>query len=142
MKKGILVLGICISMIFTILFVPNVSAESTATLSIKIHRIQKLDPIEENASDEADWYYYIGISEDGGKNYDWAAPNTIPLKENVDDWMVNTNHIFTGITSLSINFAIILCEADESPGSDDLADISNGGYVGTNFFWKGRRWLL
>lgn len=135
MKKGILVLGICISMIFTIFFIPNVSADSTATLSIKIHRIQKLDPIEENASDEADWYYYIGISEDGGKNYDWTSPNVIPMKENVDDWMVNTNHIFTGITSLSINFAIILCEADESPGSDDLADISNGGYVGTNFFW-------
>jgi len=135
MKKGILVLGICISMIFTMLFVPNVSADSTATLSIKIHRIQKLDDIEENTSDEADWYYYIGISEDGGKNYDWTSPTNIPMKENVDDWKANTNHIFTGITSLSINFAIILCEEDGLPGSDDIADISNGAYGGSNFFW-------
>lgn len=135
MKKGILVLGICISMIFSILFVANVSADSTATLSIKIHRIQKLDAIEENTSDEADWYYYIGISEDGGKNYDWTSPTNIPMKENTDDWKANTNHIFTGITSLSINFAIILCEEDGSPGSDDIADISNGAYGGSNFFW-------
>ncbi|KYK22241.1 hypothetical protein AYK24_02505 [Thermoplasmatales archaeon SG8-52-4] len=134
-KKGILVLGICISMIFTILFVPNISADSTATITIKIHRIQKLDEIEENISDEADWYYYIGISEDGGKSYDWTSPENIPMKENVDDWMVNRNHIFTGITSLSINFAIILCEEDGSPGSDDIADICAGAYGGSNFFW-------
>ncbi len=135
MKKGILVLGICIGLIFTILFIPNVSSDSTATLSIKIHKIQKLDEIEENSSDEADWYYYIGVSEDGGISYNWASPDNFSMIENVDDWKVNTIHSFSGITSLSINIAILLCEDDGLTSSDDLADISSRAYGGTDFFW-------
>ncbi len=135
MKKEILALGICIGLICTILFIPNVSGDSTATISIKIHRIQKLDEIEDSISDEADWYYYIGISEDGGISYDWTSPENIAMKENVDDWKVNTIHIFSGITSLSVTIAILLCEEDELPSSDDLADISSRAYGGSNFFW-------
>jgi PKD repeat protein len=135
MKKEFLILGLCIGLISTIFFVPNASADSNATLYIKIHRIQKLDEIEDSDSDEADWYYYIGISEDGGLSYDWTSPDNIAMKENDDDWKVNTNHIFSDITSTSVTIAIMLCEEDGLPGSDDLADISSGAYGGSNFYW-------
>jgi PKD repeat protein len=135
MKKTFLVLGICLSLLFTILSGLNVSADSAATITIKIHRIQKLDEIEETNGDEADWYFYIGISEDGGANYDWKSPDNIPMKENTDDWKINTNYIFTGIESTSIDFAILLCEADGSESLDDITDISSGAYGGSNFFW-------
>ena len=135
MKKAMIVLVICIGLLFSIISIPNVSADSTATITIKIHRIQKIDEVEESASDEADWYYYIGISEDGGKNYDWTTPEKIPMKDNTDDWKVNKNHIFTGITSLSIDFAILLCEYDEGENTDDLADITGRAYGGSNFYW-------
>ena len=135
MRKKIFILGICIGLICTIFFIQNVSADSTATLTIKIHRIQKLDEIEENSSDEADWYYYIGISEDGGNSYDWTFPKNIPMIQNVDDWKVNTNYNFSGITSTSVNIAILLCEDDEGLNSDDITDISARAYGGSDFFW-------
>jgi PKD repeat protein len=135
MKKKVLVLGIFLGLIITILSVTIVSADSTATITIKIHKIQKIDEIEEDGNDEADWYYYIGISKDGGNSYDWTSPEKIPMKENMDDWKVNTNHIFTGITTTSIDFAILLCEYDEGEGLDDLADITGRAYGGSNFYW-------
>lgn len=135
MKKAILVFVICLGLILTILSGVSVSAESTATITIKIHKIQKIDEIEEDTSDEADWYYYIGISEDGGNTYDWISPDNIPMKENTDDWKVNTNHIFTGISDTSVDFAILLCEYDEDENSDDLADITGRGYGGSNYYW-------
>jgi len=135
MKKAIFVLLVCLGLIFTILSGPNVTADSTATITIKIHKIQKIDEIEEDGSDEADWYYYIGISEDGGNTYDWTSIDFIPMKENTDIWKVNTNHIFTGITSTSIDFAILLCEYDEGENTDDLADITGRAYAGSDFYW-------
>jgi len=135
MKKKVLVLGIFLGLIITILSVTTVSADSTATITIKIHKIQKIDEIEEDGSNEADWYYYIGISEDGGDNYDWTSLDEIPMKEDTDNWKVNTNHIFTGITSTSIDFAILLCEYDEGENTDDLADITGRAYGGSNFYW-------
>jgi PKD repeat protein len=135
MNKKLLVFSICLGLLITILSVQSVSADSTATITIKIHKIQKIDEIEEDSSDEADWYYYIGISEDGGDNYDWTSLDVIPMKEDTDIWKVNTNHIFTGITSTSIDFAILLCEYDEGENTDDLADITGRAYGGSNFYW-------
>jgi PKD repeat protein len=135
MRKAVLVFVICLGLILTIISGISTSADSTATITIKIHRIQKLDEIEESTSDEADWYYYIGISEDGGNSYDWTSPESIPMNENADDWKANTNHIFSGITGTSVDIAILLCEYDEGENSDDLADITSRGYGGSNYYW-------
>jgi len=131
MKIRILVLGICIGLIGGILFVPNVVADSTATVTVEIYRIVAQDPIDDG-SDEADWYFYVGMSQDGGTTYQWTS-SSIPMVDNKDNWYVPSskgNIEFSGITTTSVTIAIIVCEEDGWPGSDDLADISDDSIGG------------
>ena len=132
MERTILALSICIGLISGILIIPTVSATSTATVSITIHRIQKIDSIE-GSGDQADWYYYVGISEDGGNNYQWISPSSIPMIDNKDDWTVDTIHTFSSIKKSVVKISIVLCEEDGWPFSDDLADISSDICSGCNY---------
>jgi plastocyanin len=132
MKKGLFVLGICIGLICSGLFVSNASADSTATISITIYRILKIDEIE-NAwlvQGEADWFYHVGVSEDGGNTFIWQH-STEPIQQNKDDLIVNEIHTFSGIKSATLTIAIMLCEDDV--GSSDIADISSDSSGGTDF---------
>ena len=129
-KIKIFTLGICIGLVVGILFVPTVSAESSATVSVKIYRILKIDEIEGWPGSEADWYYYVGVSEDG-VIFDWKS-SSIPIKVDDDDLIVNTVHTFSDITSSSITIAIMVCEEDGWPDVDDLADISSDGVGGSD----------
>jgi PKD repeat protein len=136
MEKKILALSICIFLISSILVIPTVSATSTVTVSIKIHRIQIIDSIE-GSGDQCDWYYYVGISEDGGINYQWTSPS-VPMINNMDDWTVDVFHNFSGISTSIVTIAIVLCEEDGWwPLSDDLADISSDICSGCNYDDRG-----
>jgi hypothetical protein len=132
MKKGLFVLGICIVLICSGLFVSNASADSTATISITIYRILGIDEIE-NAwllQGEPDWFYHVGVSEDEGNTFTWQH-SAVPIQDGKNDLIVNKIHTFSGIKSATITIAIMLAEKDT--GSSDVADISSdtsGGYDG------------
>ncbi len=120
-RKYRLFVGIIV--VFLILSIPNVIAESNATVSIKIHRIAKIDTIEAWPESPADWYYYVGVSNDG-VNFEWES-SSIPIKVDDDDLIVNTIHTFSDITTSNVSIAIMLCEEDGFYDTDDLADISS-----------------
>ena len=124
MEKELFALGLCVCLIGSILFLPNVSADSTSTISIEIYRILRIDEIESSffGEGEADWFYHVGVSEDGGINFEWQHSN-IPIQDGEDDLIVNEIHTFSGITSIAVTVAIMLCEEDG--GSSDIADISS-----------------
>jgi len=124
MKKRILILGIFIGLICSNFFIFNASADSAATISITIYRIQKIDEIE-NAwllQGEADWFYHVGVSNDGGNTFIWQHSDE-PIQADTDDLIVNEIHIFTDITSTTVTIAIMLCEDDY--GASDIADVSS-----------------
>lgn len=121
--KRILCIGLALAMVVGCFLTsaPSVSAdertaETYPTLSLKIHRIQAVDPID--VGSEADWCYWI---------YDPETSEIIksaePIATNDDDVIVDITHEFTvkNVTTL-IN---ILLFDDDSPWSDDLADISS-----------------
>lgn len=91
-----------------------------------------LDPIEDLwGQGEADWYYYVGVSQDGS-TYTWKS-SSIPAKENDDDWIVNTVYTFSDISTTTVTIAITLLEDDVWPdGGDDVADISSDSIGGIN----------
>ena len=129
MKKTILTLFICACFIFGSWSVPTISAESSATVSVKIYRILKIDTIEGWPESPADWYYHVGVSNDG-VTFDWKS-SSIPITVDADDLIVDKVHTFSDITSSSVRIAIMVCEEDGWPDTDDLADISSdtgGGY--------------
>jgi len=133
MKRRILALVICIGFIGGFLSIPHVSADSTATLSFKIYRILGLDPIEDVwGQGEADWYYYVGVSQDGS-TYTWKS-SSMPVKTDANDVIVNTIYTFSGISTTTVTIAITLLEDDVPPfdNGDDVADISSDPVGGMN----------
>lgn len=131
MKERILTLVICISLIGGFFLIPNASADSTATLSFKIYRILGLDPIEDLwGQGEADWYYFVGVSEDNGLTYSWFRNEVIG---DHNDVITNVVHTFTDISTTTVTIAITLLEDDSWPdGGDDVADISDDAVGGRN----------
>lgn len=129
-------------------FAPLAAAESQpadGTLTIGILRIVQIDEIDpvpgadyipypsELVDNQADWYYYVGIKEDGK---DWVWQKSDP-NANADDWSPNSSYEFQ-VSSDNVSIAITLCERDredmdfyEYGGTDELADISaeNGGGI-------------
>ncbi len=116
MKKEILVLGIFVCLIGSVLFVPNVVADSTATIYIKIHRILEIEDID--PWDAADWYYHVGVRENG----DWTWKSS-SVNDEEDEWFVDVTHTFD-VSSPDVFIGITLCDRD-TIGSHDLADISS-----------------
>ena len=125
--------------ILTILILSMITftASASATISVNVHRIQALDLIEGSSGNEADWYYYVGLSNDN-ENIEWQSS---PLYSNQNDIQLTDTYTFTS-TSLNPYIIITLCERDYSvsPGitgsvtelPDDLADISSKSSGGTD----------
>lgn len=134
MRKVVLALFICGCFIFGTLSLPTVSADSNATLSVKIYRILGIDSIEDLwGQGEADWYYHVGISQDNGNTYTWQHSSEPGVNDD-DDWISNKMHTFTDISTTTITIAIMLCEDDAWPdGGDDLADISSNAGIAGNW---------
>ena len=93
------------------------SSSPTATLYIKIHRIQAIDAIEGFLEDGADWSYQIMV---------WNGEKWANIKYDVkgdhNDIVVDNIHSFK-VGSTIVKFYIILLERDW--GSDEVADISS-----------------
>jgi len=98
------------------------TAETYPTVSVKIHRIAKVDEIEGWGEGGADWYYHVGISEDGS-DYTWEHSSE-PIANDDDDVTVDVTYSFTDVSKTSVYIAITLCE-DDFWSDDDLADISS-----------------
>jgi hypothetical protein len=117
------VLTICILLS---LLVP-VLAQADYIVSIKIHRIVKIDEIEGFGQGGADWFYYVGVSEDG-QTFD-VQKSPVPVAQDKDDVVVDAIHRFR-VKHGNMVVAIRLGEHDITT-PDDLADISSrqgGGY--------------
>lgn len=94
---------------------------SVQTVKITIHRILEEDPID--IGSEADWYYAIGVSEDG-TSWD-GETSSVPIDTDQGDLTVDAFHYFpTQSNSLELFFAVL----DEDVSADDVADISD--YLG------------
>ena len=94
------------------------TAETYPTVSVKIHRIAKVDEIEGWGESGADWYYYIYDPE----NEEWIK-SAEPIANDDDDIIVDITHEFT-VTTVTTIIEMYLCE-DDFWTSDDLADISS-----------------
>lgn len=89
-----------------------------AVLSIKIHKIEKIDEIESLLEGGADWYFRICV-------YDGEWHNTSNIYATSDSDVVLVDKIFDFcIHKDEITFCIILMESDFWT-NDDLADISS-----------------
>ncbi len=99
--------------------------ETHAVLSIKIHRIEKIDEIENILEGDADWYFRICVYD--GK---WHNTSNVYVTPNSDDVLVDKTFYFS-IHGNQITFCIILMESD-SWIQDDLADISSYPGGGTD----------
>lgn len=126
--KRILCIGLVLLMIAGCFLTsaPSVSAdektvETYPTVSVKIHRIAKVDEIEGWGEGGADWYYKIYDPE----NEEWIK-SAEPIANDDDDIIVDITHEFT-VTSVTTIIEMYLCE-DDFWTSDDLADISS--YIG------------
>jgi len=96
-----------------------------AILSIKIHRIKKIDEIENVLEEGADWYFRVCIY-DG----EWHNTSNVYVTPNSDDVLVDKTFDFS-IHCDEITFCIILMESDFWT-KDDLADISSYPGGGTD----------
>ena len=110
-----------IKVILTILILSLITftASASTTVTININRIQLTDEIEGFGEDQADWYYYIGLSNEN-VNIEWKSS---PSYQNNDDMQLSDSYTFT-TTSIQPYILIMLCEADTISG-DDIADISS-----------------
>lgn len=89
------------------------------TIGITIHRLLEDDPID--FLGEPDWYYAVGVSEDG---VNWIGEySDIPIVDEDPDVTVDAVHHFS-CESDSIEFFIALIDYD-STSADDVADISS-----------------
>jgi len=105
--------------------------EPYAVLSIKIHKIEKIDEIESLLEGGADWYFRICV-------YDGEWHNTSNIYVASDSDVVLVDKIFDfSIHSDEITFCIILMESDFWT-NDDLADISSytGGGTDNNVAFR------
>lgn len=116
------------SIVIMSLKVKQVLAEQTPTVSIKIYRIQAVDPIEGFLQGEADWYYEIKVW-DGTKFTNKTAYAKV---QNQDDVIEDKTHDFEDIESTVITVYIYLYEDDGIFGFE-TADISGSSYR-TTFF--------
>ncbi len=106
----------------------GITASSNPKIDVYISEIQKDDEIEEVGEGEADWYYWVGVSQGSGINWE-TSPE--PIESDNDNPDVKETHTFD-ITNKSRNIFeiyITLLEEDTTSG-DDLADISSGGAGG------------
>jgi PKD repeat protein len=96
------------------------------TVTVTVHRIITVDPVEGVPGDPADWFYYVGV--DWGAGYQWQSSGNLP--DNTDVLTVDRGHPFP-VQSVNVTIAIMLCEEDFIlPADDELADLSgdmNGG---------------
>ena len=128
MKRRILTLGICIGLIFSALFLPSISAEEGATLTIWIHEIEQVDDIDWFI-DEADWSYKLQIYDEYNVYQDGTG--WIECDENDDNPIPDNVHTFT-VSSSIVKIYITLADR-EGGESYDIADISSrigGGTYG------------
>ena len=103
-------------------FTPSAQENSTATVWIKIHRIQAVDQIEAASGDEADWRYQIWVYT--GQLYGnlWIVKNYTAEPDH-DDITVDVTHRFDNITGTATTVIIDLLEDD--PPYYATADISS-----------------
>jgi len=153
--KGVekLICGIMIVVVISTFGVPSMSSNiigkqvitsrNTPQITIFIHEIVGIDPIESIGQGDPDWYYYVGVSTDGGNTWDYHMSD-YPIVYDQNDLIVDTPETFN-VNSLDVLITIELCEQD--PVSDDFADISSDsdggvdnagspvpfGYYGGNF---------
>ncbi len=98
------------------------------TLKITIHRMQGVDSIDFLGS--PDWYYAVGISEDG---ITWQGQvSARPIVDEAWDVIVDAEHFFTCDSDI-IQIFIALVDYD-SLDADDVADISSTPGGGGSIF--------
>ncbi len=112
---------IFIKAILTILIISMIilTASASTTVTINVNRIQLNDEIEGYGEKQADWYYYVGLSNDNEK-IGWKSSQTY---QDNNDIQLSDSYTFTS-TSIQPYILIMLCEAD-SMSNDDMADISS-----------------
>ena len=103
----------------------DVADEICAILSIKLHKIEKIDEIESLFEDGADWYFRICVY-DG----EWHNTSNVYVTSDNDEVLVDKIFDFS-LQSDEITFCIILMESDFWT-NDDLADISSYTGGGTD----------
>jgi len=111
----------------SIYFYVNANIDTIKVTNIFLHKIAQIDDFDPywiGWTDQCDWYYYIGYSEDD-VNYYWRS-SAFPIIENVDELIINDYHQFyTGKDEITIN--IMVCEKDDwwvdNDYKDDIADI-------------------
>ena len=101
---------------------------SMPTLSLKIHRILKVDDIEGWLEGEADWHYYIYV----WNGEEWCSVDDV-AESNRDDVIVDATYTFE-VKVVSVTIIIVLLEDDTATASDvaDISSYSGGGYDNYN----------
>jgi len=117
-KKAILLFGVLFLYLITLTESMTLAQEDpTPTVWIKIYRIQKIDDIEGFLEGEADWRYKVRIWDGDQYKTDEHKPAS-----NHDDIIVNKDHTFGDITTVSTSIYIYLYEDDLF--GYEVADIS------------------
>ena len=112
----LMVIGLSLS-----LLAPSHAQPVSPTVTVTIHRIQIVDPIEGFLEGQADWFYHIGYRPAGVSTYTWIGPVFAPAES--DDVVVDDVHSFE-ILADTVEVVIELCE-DDIATADDFADVSS-----------------
>ncbi len=115
---------------YTFAFVPTSDAQPVVfpTVTVTIHRIQLVDPIESVLEGEADWFFFIGYRPGGVSTYTWSDP--VPAPVNEDDVVLDDAHSFE-VQADTVEVVIELCE-DDTISLDDRADVSSDSGEGVD----------
>ncbi len=97
-------------------------------VTLTVHRLQKVDPIEGALEGQADWYFHIGYRPAGVSTFTWIGPIYAPSGN--DDIIIDEVRAFE-VRADSVEVVIELCEDDVLTG-DDFADISSDSSEGAD----------
>ena len=106
----------CFVAVLLCLFLLSDLVSASAIVSVTIHRIQQLDPIEGTGEGEADWYFHVGLWDE---NYEWQSSETDTGYE------IYPNETFTFTTNSLQPYIFVMLNEEDTVSLDDLADVSS-----------------
>lgn len=129
LRRSILTAAILVSVAAITLAPPAFAQPVYPTVTVTVHRIQLVDPIEGLLGGQADWFYHVGYRPATASTFAWLGPIRAPL--GADDVTVDYVHSFE-VRADSVDIVIELCEDDGGGTADDRADISSDSFEGVD----------
>lgn len=124
-------LGFCAVAVATLALIVSsvVSAQPVyPTVTLTLHRIQMVDPIEGAFDGQADWFFHIGHRASGTSAFTWIGPISAPV--GFDDVTIDDIQTFE-VRAGTVEIVIELCE-DDVTTADDYADVSSDSFEGAD----------